>query len=98
MYVPLSSKKPDPLFDIPVVEEDYSFVHGKFYQGDAYLDGEANFNKMKAALVGKFGNPTFTSESLRVYRWKWPKYKIEVTLTYQLKFARATVTFANSIV
>ena len=41
MYIPLS-KKAEPLFDIPVAEEDYSFVHGKFYQGDAYFDGEAN--------------------------------------------------------
>jgi hypothetical protein len=45
MYVPLS-KKPDPLFGIPVAEEDYSFVHGKFYRGDAYLGEEPNLQRM----------------------------------------------------
>src|SRR5690348_4136190 len=67
MYAPLSSKKPDPLFDIPVAEEDYSFVHGKFYQGDAYIDGEPNLQRMKNALVQAFGNPSFANESLKTW-------------------------------
>jgi hypothetical protein len=97
MYI-LSTKKSDPLFEISVAEEDYSFVHGKFYQGDVYLDGEANFQKMKTVLFSKFGNPTFTNESLRIYKWKWPKQNIEMTLSYQLKFARTSVLFANSAI
>lgn len=98
MYTLRASKKSEPLFDLPVAEEDYAFVHGKFYQGEAYLDGETNFQKMKTALVAKFGNPTFANENLRVYRWKWPREKIEVTLTFQSNFARTTVAFANSAI
>lgn len=98
MYIPLASEKPEPLFDLPVAEEDYAFVHGKFYQGEAYLDGEANFQKMKTTLVTKFGNPTFSNENLRIYKWKWPREKIEVALSFQLKFARTTVMFANSAI
>ena len=98
MYVPLSSKKPGPLFDIPVAEEDYSFVHGKFYQGDAYLDGEPNLQRMKNALVQAFGNPSFTNENLKIWKWKWPKRSIEIQLYYEAKFSRTTVTFSNSAI
>ena len=97
MYVPLS-KKPEPLFDVPVAEEDYSFVHGKFYQGDAYLDGEPNLLKMKNALVQAFGNPSFTNENLKIWKWKWPKKSIEIDLHYQAKFSRSTVTYSNSAI
>lgn len=97
MYVPLS-KKPEPLYGIPVVEEDYTFVHGKFYQGDVYLDGEPNLQRMKNALVQTFGNPTFTNESLKIWKWKWPKQSIEIQLYFQAKFARSTVTFSNSAI
>jgi len=98
MYIPQSSNKPGPLFDIPVAEEDYSFVHGKFYQGDAYFDGEANLYKMKGALMNSFGNPSFANEDHKIWRWKWPKRSIEITLYYQAKFARSTVTFSNSAI
>jgi len=98
MYTLLASKKPEPLSDLPVAEEDYAFVHGKFYQGDAYLDGEPNFQKMKTALVSKFGNPTFINENLKIYRWKWTQEKIEITLSFQTRFARTTVMFANSAI
>lgn len=97
MYIPVP-KKPEPLFDIPVAEEDYAFVHGKFYQGDAYIDGEANLQKMKAALVQTFGNPSFTNENLKIWKWKWPNKSIEIQLYYQAKFARSTVTFSNSAI
>ena len=98
MYVPLSSKTPGPLFDIHVAEEDYSFVHGKFYQGDAYLEGEPNLQRMKNALVQAFGNPSFTNENLKIWKWKWPKRSIEIQLYYEAKFSRTTVTFSNSAV
>jgi hypothetical protein len=94
MYVPVS-KKPEPLFDIPVAEEGYSFIHGKFYQGNAYIDGEPNLQRMKASLVKAFGNPSLTNESLKIWKWKWPDKSIEILLYYQAKFARTTVTFSN---
>jgi hypothetical protein len=98
LYVPASAKTPAPLFDIPVKEEDYSFSHGKFYSGDAYLDGEINLQKMKAALIKAFGQPSFANESLKIWKWKWPKSGVEIRLSYQTKFARSTVTFENSAI
>ncbi len=98
MYTLSGTKKPEPLFDIPVTEEDYSFVHGKFYEGDAYLDGEPNLRKMKNALAQAFGNPSFTNENLKVWKWKWPKKSIEIQLYYQAKFSRTTVAFSNSAI
>ena len=97
MYVPLS-KKPEPLYGIPVAEEDYAFVHGKFYQGDVFLDGEPNLQKMKDALVHVYGNPTFTNENLKIWKWNWPQQSIEIQLYFQAKFARTTATFSNSAI
>lgn len=99
MYAPTgAAAKLPPLFDLPVAEEDYSFSHGKFYSGDAYLDGEGNFQKTKAALTKAFGAPSFANESLKLWKWKWPKSSVEVHLSYQTKFARTTVTFVNSAI
>jgi len=97
LYI-LSSKKSEPLFDIPVREENYSFIHGKFYAANAYLDGEPNLQKMKATLISKFGNPTFANESRKIYKWKWPTDQIEIMLWYETKFARTTVMFMNSAI
>jgi hypothetical protein len=97
MYVPIL-KKSEPLFGIPVVEEDYFFAHGRFYQGDVFLDGEPNLQKMKATLVQAFGDPTFTNDNLKIWKWNWPKKSIEIQLHYQDKFARTTVTFSNSAI
>jgi hypothetical protein len=97
MYVPLS-KKPEPLFGVPVREEDYSFVHGKFYQGDAYLDGDSNRQQMKTALTQTFGSPSFTNEQLKIWKWKWPKRSIEISFYYEAKSAGATVTFSDSAI
>lgn len=91
MYIP-SSKKPEPLFDFPVREELYSFVHGKFYSGDAFLDGEPDLQKVKATLISKFGNPTFVNERLKLYQWKWPKDQIEVRLYDR------SIMFSNSAI
>jgi hypothetical protein len=98
MYVPVSSKRPEPLFDIPIAEEAYGFVHGKFYQGNAYIDGAANLQKMRNALVTEFGNPSFTNDKLKIWRWKWPKKGVDIQLFYEEKFARTTVTFTNSVI
>jgi hypothetical protein len=98
MYVPLKGKSVGPLFDLPVAEEDYSFSHGKFFQGEAYLDGADMLQKMKTILIEKFGKPTFVNENLKVWKWKWPVGSIEVDLTYQASFSRTTVRFANNAI
>ncbi|MCE2722027.1 MAG: hypothetical protein LW865_01895 [Betaproteobacteria bacterium] len=93
MYVPASGKKPTPFLDIPVVEEAYSFDKGKFYSGSVWLDGRDNFDKMKAALNKNFGQPSFVNPGQTLYKWKWQGTKVEVSLQYQEKFARTTVTY-----
>jgi hypothetical protein len=96
MYVPLHGKKLDPLFDLPVAEEAYYFSKAGFYSSDAWLDGKDNFYKMKTALIKAFGQPTFSNDRSKIYKWKWPKNKIEIHLYYQPKFSRTTVAFSNN--
>lgn len=96
MYVPSPGKKPQPLFDVHVAEEAYSYTRGKFYSGSAWLDGQANLEKMKAALSKVYGPPSFANEQSYLWKWKWPAKQIEVHLYYQSKFSRTTVTFLNN--
>lgn len=98
LYVPAAGKKLAPLFEIPVAEEAYSFTHGKFYSGSAWLDGRENFDKMKAALTKTFGPSSFSNDRQDLYKWKWPATKIEVHLNYQAKFSRTTVTYLNNAI
>ena len=95
MYVPASSRSPEALFDIPVAEEDYAFIHGRFYQGDAYVVGAPNLAKMKSALVHAFGHPSFTNESLQLWKWDWPTRSIHIQLYFEDRFSRTTVTFSD---
>jgi hypothetical protein len=96
LYILAKGKKSQPLFDIPVAEEDYSYTKGKFYAGNAYLDSQPNLERMKAALSKAYGPPTFVNEKLNIWAWEWPRSKIKVSLSYQAKFARTTVTFLNN--
>jgi len=98
MYVPASGQALAPLFEVPIAEEAYSFSKGKFYSGSAWADGQGNFEKLKSALTKTYGQPTFTSEKLNLWKWKWPSKKIEVHLSYQTKFSRTTVTFVNNAI
>jgi hypothetical protein len=98
MYVPASGKTPPPLFGTPVAEEAYSFSRGKFYSGSAWFDGQANFEKLKTALVKAYGQPSFANEKMNLWKWKWPRSQIEVHLSYQEKFSRTTVTFVNNAI
>ncbi len=96
MYVLPDGTKPQPLFDVPVAEEAFSYTGNKFYSGNAWLDGRTNFEKMKAALVKVYGQPSVVNEQLHLWTWKWPSSKIEVNLGYQDNFSRTTVTFVNN--
>ena len=96
LYVPAPGKKPQPLFDIPVIDESYSYTRGKLYGGSATLSGRASLERMKAALTKDYGTPTFANEQLSIWKWKWPTSKIEVHLWYSAKFDQGTVTFLNN--
>lgn len=96
MYVPSKGKKLAPLYGVPVAEEAYYFLKTGFYSGDAWLDGQKNFNKMKAALTKAFGQPAVSNDRIKMYKWKWPNNKIEIHLNYQPKFSRTIVTFINN--
>ena len=96
MYVPALGKTPSPLFGTPVAEEAYSFSNGKFYCGNAWFDGQVNFERVKTALIKAYGQPSFANETINLWKWKWPGSKIEVHLSYQEKFSRTTVAFINN--
>jgi hypothetical protein len=98
LYVPASGTSLPPLFGIPVADESYSFSKGKFFSGSAWLDGQENFEKMKAALIKDYGTPSFVNEKLYVWKWKWPGSRIEVDLFFQPKDTRTTVTFLNDAI
>jgi hypothetical protein len=89
----LSSSKPAPLLGVSVAEEGYFFSNGKFYSGSAWLDGEDNFTRIRAALIEAYGQPAFSNEQLRLWKWKWPGSPIEVHLYFH---GRSEVTFVNN--
>jgi signal peptidase I len=97
--------KPLPLFKVPVAEEACSFSKGKFFSASAWLDGKENFEKVRTALIEKYGQPSETinnydrfsvaAERRNLWLWKWPESPVEVRLTYSEKYSRATVTYVN---
>ena len=95
MYVPTAGKTLLPIFDVPVAEELYSFQNGRFFSGNVWFDGRANFEKIKVALFKTYGQPSFTNEKIDLWKWKWKGDKIEVHLSYQPKFSRTTLTYLN---
>jgi hypothetical protein len=88
----LASSRPAPLFGVAVAEEGYFFSNGRLYSAMAWLDGEENFIRIKAALTKAFGRPTFANEQGRLWKWKWSGSPIEVHLYFR---GRTTVTFVN---
>lgn len=96
MYVPTAGKQPTPLYGLPVAEEAFMFSNGKFFSGSAWLKGKDTFDKLKATLEKEFGKPAVANESVNLWKWKWAGSQIEVHLSYQAKFAKATVTFVNN--
>jgi hypothetical protein len=96
MYVSSDGTNPGQLFDIPVKEEAFMFSHGRFYGGMAWLDGRDNFEKMKAELVRRYGQPSFVDPRISLWKWKWQDRQIEVSLYYQERFSRTTVSFENN--
>ena len=96
IYVPASGKTIPPLFEVQVSEEAYLFSKGKFYSGSAWLNGQGKFNKVKAALIKAYGQPSFVNERISLWKWRWSGSQIEVHLSYQEKFSRTTVTFVNN--
>ena len=106
LYRPRPGKPLPPLFKVPVAEEAFSFSKGKFFSGSAWLDGKENFEKIKAALIKMYGQPSETinkygrhsvaNERRNLWLWKWPDSPVEVRLTYNEKYSRATVTYINT--
>jgi hypothetical protein len=96
LYVLASKTSSQPLFDIPVAGETYSYTNGKLYGGSAWIDGQANLGKIKAALSKAYGQPSFANEQKYLWKWRWPAEQIEVHLYYETKFSRTTVTFVNN--
>ncbi|MBI4461188.1 MAG: hypothetical protein HY648_14165 [Acidobacteria bacterium] len=90
-----TTKQPALFLGIPVAEEAYLLTRGKLFSGQLFIDTEANFGKVKDELTKLYGKPDFANESLKLYKWKWPSEKFEISISYQAKFKRTTVTFTN---
>lgn len=95
LYTSKPGVKPAPFLGLPVVEEAYSYTHGKLYSGSVWLDGRSNFEQLKAALTRTYGEPSFTNERQDLIKWKWAGSKVEVRLMYQSKFSRTEVAYSN---
>lgn len=109
LYRPRAGKKPLPrLYNVPVAEEVYSFSKGKFFSASAWLDGKDNFEKILAALIEKYGQPSeainnydrdFQPQKRKNLRiWKWPDSPVEIRLGHDEVYFRTTVTYLNPAV
>jgi len=96
LYQPRPGKPLPPLFKVPVAEEAYSFSNGKFFGASAWLDRKENFEKITTALIKTYGQASVTDERKNLKIWKWPDSPVEVRLTYNEKYSRATVTYFNA--
>ena len=96
LYRPRPGNTLAPLYAIPVAEEVYSFMQGRFFSASAWLDGRDNFGKISTALMEAYGQPAVTDEHRHLRIWKWPDSPVEVRLSYSDKFSRATVTCINT--
>lgn len=96
MYKPAPGRASSPLFQVPVAEEEYSFSKGRFFSASAWIDGQENFAKIRAALIEAYGQPSVTDARKNFRIWKWPDSPVEVRLSYDDKFSRATVTYINT--
>ena len=90
------SKRIAPFLAVPVAEEVYLFTKGKLFSGQLFFDTAANLGKLKSELTKLYGKPDFANDSLSIYKWKWPSVQFEVSISYQSKFQRTTVTFTNN--
>ncbi len=96
LYRPRPGKPLPPLFKVPVAEEVYSFSKGKFFSASVWLDGKESFEKIKSALIETYGQPSVTDERKNLRIWKWPDSPVEIRLSYNDKYSRATVTYVNT--
>ena len=96
MYKPTRGRTPSPLFQVPVAEEEYSFSKGRFFSASAWIDGKENFARIRAALIKAYGQPAAADERKNFRIWKWPDSTVEVRLSYDDKFSRATITYINT--
>jgi hypothetical protein len=109
IYRPIASAAHHELIGVPVAEEVYTFREGEFISASAWIDGTANFERIKDELTIKYGPP---AKEIRGYNaratlnnrrggygdawvWRWPETTVQVRLTYRTADERATVTFIN---
>jgi hypothetical protein len=96
LYRPRPDAPVAPLYDVPVAEEVYIFMQGRFFSASAWLDGKERFDRIRSALSDAYGPPAITDEHKHLRIWQWPGSPVEVRLAYNEKFARTTVTYINT--
>lgn len=95
LYAPNTPARPVDLFGVPVTSELYHFAFGRFYLGQAFLDGRENFLAMKSALTTAYGKPSLRNDLAQVYAWQWDDAEVEVRLYYQATYDKSTVEFRS---
>jgi hypothetical protein len=76
LYVP--SGKTTPFMGNDIDESDFSFQHSRLVSVDLYFDGIAKGDAVNQALVKLYGDPTFSNDGIRYYRWNWKTARIVV--------------------
>lgn len=113
VYRQAPNTRPRLLLGIPVAEEAYTFYKDRFFSGSAWLDGDENFARIKAALTKRYGEPakqisgydrhSTTNEPQRsaykdMWVWQWPDSTAQVRLSFHAIHRRATVTYINEAI
>jgi hypothetical protein len=91
LYIPIGSQK--PLEGVPVNESDFQFDHLKLYEADFFIDGEKPANTIKNALVEKYGIPSDYDNAAHRYKWRWVSRKFAISMIYNNKTNRASISY-----
>jgi hypothetical protein len=72
------------IFNVPVSEQLLMWSERKFWSGEVFIHNykDADLAKLRAALIARYGQPTFSNENLHITKWSWPDKKIEISLSF----------------
>ena len=70
------------IYGVAVSEQLLQWSHRKFWSGNVFIYDytDAQVQKLRDALVGEYGSPTFINDNLHFSKWQWPEKKIEISL------------------
>jgi hypothetical protein len=71
-----------PIFGVQVSEQVFTWSHRKFWTGNIYIYDykPSDLERLRAALIENYGQPTFNKK--RLTKWAWPDKKLEISLSF----------------